>query len=117
MKSATAGFLCGLASLLLNPAAQASDRTEASRTFDAQIAPILVQRCLDCHSGADPKGGLDLSRRSTALDGGESGAAIVAGKPGESLLWEKIDAGEMPPKKPLSAAEKTTIKDWIAGGA
>jgi hypothetical protein len=117
MKSATAGFLCGLASLLLDPAAQASDRVEASRSFDAKIAPILVQRCIDCHSGADPKGGLDLSRRSPALGGGESGAAIVAGKPDESLLWEKIDADEMPPKKPLSSAEKTMIKEWIAGGA
>src|SRR5277367_5792569 len=32
--------------------------------FDGQVAPLLVRRCLDCHSGPDPKGKLDLSRRS-----------------------------------------------------
>ena len=30
------------------------------RDFDAKVAPILARRCLDCHSGSDPKGKLDL---------------------------------------------------------
>ena len=28
--------------------------------FDRQIAPLLVSRCLECHSGLDPDGGLSL---------------------------------------------------------
>ena len=95
----------------------AADRGGSPNDFDAAVAPILVRRCLDCHSGADPKGKLDLSRRASAFAGGESGAAIVAGKPDESLLWEKVEAGEMPPKSPLSDAEKAAIRGWIAGGA
>ena len=49
--------------------------------------------------------------------GGKDGAAIVAGKPDESPLWERVEAGEMPPKSPLSPAEKAAIRDWIAAGA
>ena len=85
--------------------------------FDATVAPILARRCLDCHSGADPKGKLDLSMRASAFKGGEGGRAIVAGKPEESPLWEMVDSGEMPPKSPLSAEEKAAIREWIARGA
>ena len=58
----------------------AADRGGSPNDFDATVAPILVRRCLDCHSGADPKGKLDLSRRASAFAGGESGPAIVAGQ-------------------------------------
>ena len=88
-----------------------------ARGFDASVAPILARRCLDCHSGADPKGKLDLSRRPSAMAGGESGEAIVPGKPDESLLWEQVESGEMPPKSPLPAGEKAALRDWIAAGA
>jgi len=88
-----------------------------ARDFDARVAPVLARRCLDCHSGADPKGKLDLSRRSSALAGGEGGAAIVPGEPAGSLLWERVEAGEMPPKSPLPAAEKAALRAWIAAGA
>src|SRR5262249_28415008 len=80
-------------------------------------APLLSQRCLDCHSGAKPKGGLDLGRRQAALAGGKSGTALVPGKPEESLLWQYIEGDKMPPKKPLPAAEKAILKGWIATGA
>src|SRR5579871_4303633 len=69
--------------------------------FDRRIGPLLVSRCFECHVGSKPKGGLDLSRRATAFAGGESGRTIVPGKPDESLLWQRVSAGEMPPKKPL----------------
>jgi hypothetical protein len=41
-------------------AATAEGPREDSRDFDATVAPILARRCLDCHSGSDPKGKLDL---------------------------------------------------------
>jgi hypothetical protein len=85
--------------------------------FDAKVAVILARRCLDCHSGAEPKGKLDLSRRASALAGGDSGPAIVPGKIDESPLWERIESGEMPPKSPLAINEKAALRDWIAGGA
>ncbi len=85
--------------------------------FDKQVAPILAERCLGCHSGARPKGGLDLTGLKSTLKGTRNGSAIVAGKPAESPLWTRVDAGEMPPKKPLPAEEKAILKRWIATGA
>jgi hypothetical protein len=87
-----------------------------SPDFDRSIAPILVT-CLECHSGDDAKGGLDLSRKKSAFSGGDSGLALVSGKTDESSLWTRVNANEMPPKKPLSAADKATLKAWIDGGA
>lgn len=85
--------------------------------FDRQVAPILARRCLDCHSGPDPKGGLDLSRRSALFRGGANGEAVVPGKPDESLIWEQIADDTMPPKRPLPVAEKQVLRQWIAAGA
>src|SRR5947209_14044569 len=85
----------------------------ARQDFDSTIAPLIVRRCLDCHSGPKPKGGLDLTRRAPVLEGGKSGAALVPGKPEESLLWKQVESGKMPPKKPLADAEKTMLKAWI----
>ncbi len=85
--------------------------------FDTQVARILTSRCLECHSGADPKGKLDLSRAKSAISGGESGAAIVRGRPDESYMWQRISADEMPPKHPLPAGERDVLRAWIAAGA
>ncbi len=89
----------------------------AHHDFDHQIAPLIAQRCLTCHSGDAPKGKLDLSSREPAMAGGESGVAIDPGKLATSLLWEYIDSEQMPPKKPLSANEKAQLRSWIENGA
>jgi hypothetical protein len=82
--------------------------------FDRDIAPLLSRSCLECHSGADPKGDLDLTHR-VAVTG--KGGPIVPGKLKESLLWERVASDEMPPKKPLGPKEKAILKAWIEGGA
>jgi hypothetical protein len=79
--------------------------------FDSTVAPLLIERCIDCHSGAKPKGKLDLTRQQSASK------SIVAKNAKESVLWQRIDAGEMPPKKPLSEREKAIVRAWIDGGA
>jgi len=80
--------------------------------FDTVVAPLLASRCLDCHKGSSAKGHLDLSRRDAVV-----GTAVVPGKLKDSPLWERVAAGEMPPKKGLPAAEKAVLKEWIEGGA
>jgi len=85
--------------------------------FDHQIAPLLVQRCFSCHEGSEAKGKLDLSTRSSAMAGGESGVVIEPRNPEGSLLWQHVDADTMPPKKPLTSDEKAKLRAWIAGGA
>ena len=89
----------------------------AAVDFDRDVAPLLVRHCLECHNGFDLKGKLDLSQREAALKGGKHGALFVAGKPGESLLWEKVSGDDMPPDQPLGQAEKKVLHDWIASGA
>jgi hypothetical protein len=85
--------------------------------FDRQIAPLLAGRCLDCHSGSEPKGGLDLSTFAGASKGGEAGPTVVGGKLSDSQLWERVAAGDMPPKKPLPEKERQLLKAWIEAGA
>ncbi len=94
-----------------------ADRGDAKIAFDREVAPLLARRCLDCHNGPTPKGGLNLTSRKTALTGGDNGPAFVAGKPEESLLWQRVRDGEMPPKKSLPEDEKALLKAWIASGA
>jgi hypothetical protein len=84
--------------------------------FDREVAPVLA-KCVACHSGPTPKGELDLSRKKTAFAGGSLGPAVVAGKPDASPVWEKVSTNAMPPKKPLTDAEKATLKAWIESGA
>ncbi len=113
MRTSVVLALACLAGSPLGPRSRADDPSG----FDSGVAPILARRCLDCHSGPDPKGKLDLSGRAAAFAGGKAGPAIVAGRPEESPLWDRVESGEMPPKAPLPEAEKAALRDWIASGA
>ncbi len=91
--------------------------------FEKKIRPVLVERCYKCHSSetAKPKGGLRLDRRAGVFDGGDSGAAVVPGKPDESLLikalsWSGV-VSEMPPDSKLPDRVITDFREWIARGA
>ena len=93
---------------------------DARAEFDRQVAPILIANCLGCHSGRDPMGGLDLTRRRTALAGGDSGPVIVRGKPDESLLLQRLREGSMPPEEEdnrLGQEQVALLEKWIAAGA
>ena len=102
-------LMASVAGLLIAPPAFA-----APPDFDRDVVPILASRCLDCHTGEDGKGGVDLARHSSVVGPQRS---VVPGRPDQSLLWKKVVANEMPPKKPLPEKEKAILKDWIAGGA
>ena len=96
----------------------ASGQTATAQVdFNKQVAPILASHCLECHSGAKPKGGLSLASVELATKGGESGAAFVAKDSAKSLLWERVSADEMPPKHPLMEKQKAILKKWIDEGA
>ncbi len=89
------------------------------------VLPTLLLRCAICHGRQRREGGLDVRTVSALLTGGETGPAIVPGKPDESLLVRKIHAGEMPPRKtlafysvkPVADHELEAIRKWIASGA
>ena len=84
--------------------------------FRDKVAPVLERRCVHCHGERAPKGNLSLTTSAGALKGGDSGPAVVPGKPDESLLLEMIsgDQPAMPQKeKPLSRDEVAAIRRWI----
>ena len=91
------------------------------RFFEARIRPVLVKHCYQCHSGLakEVKGSLRLDFRGGLLRGGDGGAAILVGKPNESLLIKALMyAGpKMPPSGPLDKAVVADFRKWIADGA
>jgi mono/diheme cytochrome c family protein len=92
---------------------------EARLTYEEHIRPILKANCFRCHGGeGETKGGLDLRLRRLIVAGGDSGPVITPGKRAESLLYERIHAGEMPPtERKLAPAEVALLGDWIDAGA
>ena len=70
--------------------------------------------------GEKHKGNLRLDSREAVLHGGDTGPAIVPGKPDESLLVDAIRYGEtyqMPPKGRLPDEEVAMLVDWVRRGA
>ena len=90
--------------------------------YNRDIRPILAENCFACHGpdSAARKADLRLDRRDDAVKSG----AITPGKIAESALIDRVcsddpDAVMPPPKslKKLTAAQKETLKQWIASGA
>jgi hypothetical protein len=102
------------------PAATAADSAGIA-FFETKVRPLLVERCYECHGDKKQKGGLRLDSRPGWQSGGDSGAVIVPGAPEKSLLVEAIgyknEDLQMPPKQRLTAAEITTLTEWIQLGA
>lgn len=91
----------------------------ADDAFEA-AARVLERRCLQCHAGDEPQGNLSLATRALALAGGESGPAIVPGRPAESLLIQYVSGEEplMPQGGPaLREEEVAALQQWIGAGA
>ncbi len=87
--------------------------------MERDIRPIFKEHCFDCHGAAEKvEGGLDLRLVRFMVSGGESGSALAPGKPSESLLLDRIKAGEMPPTgKKVPAEQIAKIEQWILTGA
>ena len=85
----------------------------------SKVEPLLDKSCLKCHAGVRQSGGLDLRSLDTILRGGDSGPAVIPGKPGESRLVQYVlpqPGPHMPPdpKKQLSPEAINALKTWIA---
>ncbi len=93
-----------------------------SSDFESEVAPLLIRRCLECHKGTEPAGGLSLESMAGFAAGGDSGELLDHAKPLDSLILQRVADGEMPPPlkgvpQPLSDAEQLTLRSWVQQGA
>lgn len=95
--------------------------TQGTLTFSTNILPILERYgCTSCHGGS---GGLFVGSVAQLLQGGNHGAAIVAGNGSESNVIKKLSpnppfGARMPQGGPyLPDSTIQVIKSWIDQGA
>ncbi|WP_298866337.1 DUF1553 domain-containing protein [uncultured Gimesia sp.] len=81
----------------------------------------MIKHCYECHASDSKsiRGGLLLDTLAGTLKGGDSGTALVPGKPGESLLLESLryESFEMPPSGKLAPEIISNFETWIKMGA
>ena len=116
-------WLYALCALVLPVASVKADETDGNDYFEKHVRPLLIERCLKCHSeGSENIGGnLLLDSRNGWMRGGDLGKAIKPGDPKNSLLFQAIshsnDDLEMPPDGRLSNHEISILEKWIDMGA
>jgi len=82
--------------------------------YQTQIQPIFNENCTNCHGSS---GGLALGNYDELMSGGNSGDLVIPGDYQNSILWQRIDSGEMPPGGNISNAQLELIETWIMQGA
>ncbi|HWB09645.1 MAG TPA: DUF1553 domain-containing protein [Pirellulales bacterium] len=96
---------------------------EQEAFFETKIRPVLANQCGECHASTAKtiQAGLRLDSRQGVLTGGDSGPAVVPGKPEESALIRAIRYGDddlrMPPKRKLPDEVIADFEAWVTMGA
>lgn len=109
------------ASTVLSDERTDADRAAKLEFFEAKIRPVLVEHCYQCHSeqAKNVRGGLLLDSLEGVNQGGDSGAIVVPGDPGESLLLSSLkhESFEMPPDRKLPDHVIADFEQWVRDGA
>ena len=99
------------------PAGGEPSSSEQIRFYETSIRPLLIEHCLKCHGEKKQWGGLRLDSREATLRGGDTGAAIVPGKPLESLLIQAVQQEDedlrMPKGDKLNERQIADLVRWI----
>ncbi len=91
-------------------------------SFEQQVAPILKDKCLNCHGGDNPRANLSLETFDAIRRSSQAKPVIVPRAPVRSLLYARISTQNaqlrMPKNKPaMDAADSELIGRWISQGA
>ena len=103
--------------LAVAAAAWAADSDEL---FEKRVRPVFVAKCQGCHSGKEPRAGLDLTSGAGFTRGADSGPVVDTTNPEESRLLRAIgylDRIKMPPTGRLADAEVQAVTEWVRAGA
>lgn len=90
-------------------------------SFKNDVAPWMVNICMGCHSGNNPRGKFGFTTFEQLLQGGPTGTTIVPGKPDESYIVDLVLRQE-PLKMPagqaqLKMSQAKALETWIQEGA
>ncbi len=95
-----------------------ADDVRSEAFFENRIRPVLAGTCFRCHGGQKVSGGLRVDARESLVKGGDSGPAIDADDPAQSLLIRAIkrheDVEAMPPDEPLPARQVADLTAWVS---
>ena len=100
-------------------AAPPEDDASAPAAFENEVRPLLAAKCYSA-TGRRSRSRASGSTRGTRPSGGESGPAVVPGKPDESLLIQAVRHEgdlEMPPETKLPTSEVAALTPVGRGGA
>ncbi len=83
---------------------------DAASTFSARVQPLLKTYCTECHAGAKPKAGIQLSGPRTTDQ-------LAAERDHWFRALDALEAGTMPPKdeKQPTPAERAALVAWLRG--
>lgn len=106
---------------LLTLSVLAAHATQAPPSYTTHIEPLFRAKCIACHNHVVRRGDLNMESYDALKTGGKRGAAFVAGKSADSLLFKMVE-GRVKPRMPLlddklSAEEIALLKTWIDAGA
>ncbi len=81
----------------------------AKPNFERDVAPMVKQYCLSCHSGADAAAGLALDDLKAA--------GVLKDRHVWELVAQNVESGHMPPKnKPApTRVQRDRLVEWIQG--
>ncbi len=89
--------------------------------FDDDIAPLLREKCGNCHNADKKSSGLIVTNFTKLMEGGSGGIAVKPGDPDASPLYTTVahkSEPVMPPKSPKLPDEyANTLQRWILEGA
>src|SRR5580704_8327286 len=110
-------FAWASACLIIQPAFA---QQNALNFFESDVRPVLRNNCQACHNEKTRSSGLSLASRDSVLAGGNRGAALRPGNPGDSLIVQAVEQSgdlKMPPSGKLQAEQIAAIRRWIEMGA
>ncbi|XZE21689.1 c-type cytochrome domain-containing protein [Pirellulaceae bacterium SH449] len=117
------GLSMSIAMLMTSSAALLAQEPVNAVGFREHVAPILVEKCIACHSAKKAEGGYRLDTFQELMKPGDSGEnPVAASESSNSLLLHRIQDSDpetrMPPEQdPLTEDEIAAIVAWIDSGA
>jgi len=93
---------------------------EIAHFFEAEVRPILLERCVDCHGPDVQESGIRLDSRADMLKGNDAGPIVTPEAPANSRLLHAVRYDgkvRMPPDEKLDDAQIAALEKWVSLGA